>query len=328
MNTKPSQTVVAPPAKKAAPVKAEAPKTLTYVIPDLHGRYDLMLKGLSAITKHAAKNKAAKDIIFLGDYLNRGPDSFQVISLLLKGVRLGWWRALKGNHEEMFYRAVSTKKKSCMEKAVFYAAGGEDTLKHLAKNGVEGDTLLRMATRLNSLPTLITDKRRAYVHGWLPAKSSDKRNLGQSHMWGRFKQMSGKQSANYLFDGLYIVHGHEPVVKAVVQSKRCNLDTRAHQTHRLTIGVFDSALKGKPIKLLRVHASAPTDLAMVESFGVTPSFTVLYHPKKAKTKGGMKGRGDKKKKQRLIIRGELKRLLNKAKKKKDKAPEKKVKKTP
>jgi serine/threonine protein phosphatase 1 len=47
--------------------------SLTYVIPDLHGRFDLLREALAKIVDHAAGSTGT--LVALGDYVNKGPDS-------------------------------------------------------------------------------------------------------------------------------------------------------------------------------------------------------------------------------------------------------------
>ena len=74
----------------------------TYAIPDLHGRLDLLDRAIDAVARHA--EGIASTIITLGDYVDRGPQSRQVIERLMN------WRPdrskvvnLKGNHEAMMW---------------------------------------------------------------------------------------------------------------------------------------------------------------------------------------------------------------------------------
>ena len=57
---------------------------LTYVIPDIHGRYDLLSEAMAAITARSGGEAGA--IVMLGDYVDKGPDSKQVIDTMLSGV--------------------------------------------------------------------------------------------------------------------------------------------------------------------------------------------------------------------------------------------------
>jgi len=55
--------------------------SLTYAIADLHGRFDLLTAAFDAIVKHAAERSFK--IITLGDYVDRGPQSRQIIDHLM-----------------------------------------------------------------------------------------------------------------------------------------------------------------------------------------------------------------------------------------------------
>ncbi|TCK99942.1 serine/threonine protein phosphatase 1 [Shimia isoporae] len=71
-----------------------------YAIGDIHGQIDLLDDMLARIEADGGPN--AK-IVFLGDYVDRGPDSRGVINRLRLGVDSGRnWICLKGNHDRMF----------------------------------------------------------------------------------------------------------------------------------------------------------------------------------------------------------------------------------
>ena len=60
----------------------------TYAIADLHGRFDLLEMALAKIADHA---ELPATVVTLGDYVDRGTDSRQVIERLMAGlVREGW----------------------------------------------------------------------------------------------------------------------------------------------------------------------------------------------------------------------------------------------
>ena len=74
--------------------------SLTYAIADLHGRFDLLTAAFDAIVKHAAERSFK--IITLGDYVDRGPQSRQIIDHLMAAQEMGVSLiCLKGNHEDM-----------------------------------------------------------------------------------------------------------------------------------------------------------------------------------------------------------------------------------
>src|SRR5258708_1188779 len=79
--------------------------SLTYVVPDLHGRFDLLCEGLERIAAHAAGQ--AGTVVMLGDYVDKGPDSKQVIDRLMSGLAEAWkFFPLKGNHDAMMVEAL------------------------------------------------------------------------------------------------------------------------------------------------------------------------------------------------------------------------------
>ena len=80
--------------------------SLTYVIPDIHGRSDLLNEGLADIAAHSAGRAGV--IVTIGDYVDKGPQSKQVIDRMLSGVGEGWRLvALKGNHDAMMVRGAA-----------------------------------------------------------------------------------------------------------------------------------------------------------------------------------------------------------------------------
>src|SRR5690606_24051745 len=88
----------------AAPDWPETPSgTVVWAVGDIHGRLDLLQPLVEAIMADAAVSAAErKVVIFLGDYVDRGPSSRGVIRYLADlpadvGIE---WRFLKGNHEE------------------------------------------------------------------------------------------------------------------------------------------------------------------------------------------------------------------------------------
>lgn len=69
-----------------------------YAFPDIHGRDDRLEAGLELIHKDGYRQD--KDhIMFMGDYIDRGPDSQKVIDIIKGLVDLGHAEALAGNHE-------------------------------------------------------------------------------------------------------------------------------------------------------------------------------------------------------------------------------------
>lgn len=102
--------------------------TRVYAIGDIHGRNDLLGQLLAQIdTDDSQRGTADTQIIFLGDLVDRGPDSAGVIDAAMalrdSGRKV---RFLMGNHEEVFVRAC--RKSDAKVTRFFLRIGGEATL--------------------------------------------------------------------------------------------------------------------------------------------------------------------------------------------------------
>lgn len=99
-----------------------------YAIGDVHGRNDLLQKLLIQIdTDNASRSLAETQLIFLGDLVDRGPDSSGVIetamALRASGRNV---RFLLGNHEEVFLSACRARSERALR--YFMRIGGDATL--------------------------------------------------------------------------------------------------------------------------------------------------------------------------------------------------------
>lgn len=71
-----------------------------FVIPDIHGHKDKLDHALTQIEVQGGHDAP---VIFLGDLVDRGPQSCGVINTVLAGVEAGRdWTVLRGNHDQMF----------------------------------------------------------------------------------------------------------------------------------------------------------------------------------------------------------------------------------
>ena len=75
-----------------------------YTIGDIHGQKDMLDHALSLIVADGGDDA---QIVFLGDYVDRGPDSRGVIDTLMAGQAAGKpWTCLLGNHDRFFARFI------------------------------------------------------------------------------------------------------------------------------------------------------------------------------------------------------------------------------
>src|SRR6185295_2380990 len=131
--------------------------SLTYAIPDLHGRFDLLREALARIKDHAAGDTAT--IVALGDYVNKGPDSRQVIERMRAGMFDGWrFFPLKGNRDATMVEALRDRSKM----DAWIEKGGDATIK--SYGGDPSRIPEADVAWLDALPLMHTDAHRIFVH--------------------------------------------------------------------------------------------------------------------------------------------------------------------
>lgn len=218
---------------------------LTYAIGDVHGCSELLDALLVKIEAHRAGRPHR--LVFLGDYIDRGPDSAGVIRTVR---RLHWndperVTCLIGNHEAMLLACLQTPGAT----EHWLRNGGGETLSSFGLDAIEdfpGDVL----DWIETLPSVHADARRWYVHaGFRPGCTPPDPDI-QNRIWMREPFLSED------FDfGRHVVHGHTPLTSGSpdVLRHRTNLDTAAVYGGALTAGVFTEA-QGPAVEFLSVPA--------------------------------------------------------------------------
>jgi serine/threonine protein phosphatase 1 len=230
----------------------------TYAIADLHGRFDLLCAALS--TAEADAGGAGGTFIVLGDFVDRGPQSRNIIDLLMAGPSLpNWqWIVLQGNHEEMMLRCLSNPGLLRW----WLGNGGNATLQSYGY--VQGDTLepLKIPPEhldwLGSLPVTHEDAHRIFVHAGVPHDEPVASADPGIMQWMLYHGDVEHNDASFYPDlphvsGKHLVHGHhQSAAHPLLRPHRTNLDSFAWLTGRLAIGVFDDA-RATPQRILEVQ---------------------------------------------------------------------------
>ncbi len=83
--------------------------TLVYAIGDIHGRLDLLDRIHRQIADDAMRRAASRrQVVYLGDYVSRGPDSASVVDRVREWLPAGFERiTLMGNHEDLLLRFLA-----------------------------------------------------------------------------------------------------------------------------------------------------------------------------------------------------------------------------
>lgn len=220
--------------------------SLTFAIGDLHGRFDLLQAALAAIETRAAGGT----VVFLGDYVDRGPQSRQIIERLMAGPRAGWtWVCLKGNHEDLMAHAMAFP---LIQMRLWASNGGLATLRSYGELDPENpDPRLVPDEHVEwfmSLPLMHVDLNRVYVHAAVDRWRPLHRQRESALLWELYPDDDEGGHGDF-----HIVHGHHQHAEGpMLKRDRTNLDTFAWRTGRLVVGVFEDDQPGGPVDLIEI----------------------------------------------------------------------------
>jgi len=209
-----------------------------YAIGDVHGRLDLLEQMLDQIAQDdRARSRAKTTIIFLGDLIDRGPHSAQVVELL-RDYRPTFAKAifLMGNHEEIFLRILEGEMSLLREWLSF---GGAECLKSynldptMVKrcSPAEVEKILKDAvpnehqTFLKSFVDTASFGPYLFVHAGIrpgvPLANQDIQDL----RWIRNPFLHDERDHGHI-----VVHGHSIQERIDLRPNRIGLDTGAYRT--------------------------------------------------------------------------------------------------
>lgn len=224
---------------------AAPPGTRIYAIGDIHGKAELLDVLLDWIAADAAATPTARMLlVYLGDYVDRGPDSAGVLDRLAAGPPAGLDQiALKGNHEDLMLRFLAGESEVADD---WLWNGGEATFRSYGVATEERDpTVLRRGLSaampaahrrlLEGLPTAFEVGPLAFVHAGLRPGVAFADQSTHDRMWIRrdFLRHEGT------FDR-YVVHGHTPDRDIRVGPWRLGLDTGAVYGGALTVAAIEA----------------------------------------------------------------------------------------
>lgn len=171
-------------------------------------------------------------MVFLGDYVDRGSESREVVALVRS---LPHVTCLRGNHEDML---------CAQDPRMWLNNGGASTLmsyRHPLNGGVDWDVMRSDMVWFESLPRVHRDTHRVYVHAGVTSLADLKDQPESITQWFRYTP----KDHDVGWRGLHVVHGHTPGILRL-EHRTC-LDGGMK---KMGCGVFDDDLPGGPVEML------------------------------------------------------------------------------
>ena len=213
-----------------------------YAVGDIHGRLDLLDDLLARMeTDEAAREPATSSLIFLGDLVDRGPQSAHVVERLLQlRKQRADVRFLLGNHEEIFLLSLAGDVEALR---LFCRVGGRETILSYGMSEEEYDGL-DFRELSDRLPALIPASHRAFleafedvivlgdyafVHAGVKPGVPLALQRTEELRWIREPFLSHRQPFEK-----FVVHGHTITDAVDDAGVRIGIDTGAYRSGRLT----------------------------------------------------------------------------------------------
>ena len=230
---------------RRAPDPAVPPGLRIYAIGDIHGRSDLLDDVLARIASDdRSRGPAETHIVFLGDLIDRGPDSAGVVARL-RDLSQAHDRVhlIMGNHEEMMLAALDEQRGKSAAMRQFFKNGGRETLlsygveetdcpqtsldelRQLAAAKVPADHLAMM----RGMVPWVAFGDYLFVHaGVRPGVALEEQEEADLR-WIRAEFLRSRES-----HGRMVVHGHSIAESVEFQPNRIGVDTGAYASGRLS----------------------------------------------------------------------------------------------
>lgn len=248
------------PSTPAAPCVPDG--EVAWAIGDIHGRLDLLAPLVDAILDDAAKTDAKRKVlIFLGDYIDRGPDSRGVLKYLIERRSDGAveWRFLKGNHEEAMLKFMAEPSFG----SNWCEYGGDAALasyglrppemKHRTEAwarvaaDLEHKVTSGERTFLETLEYSVSVGDYFFAHAGARPGVALERQSERDLMWIRGSFLDDPAGFEKV-----VVHGHTPTTDVHVDHRRIGVDTKAYASGILTA----LRLQGRDRTMIQTHAGA------------------------------------------------------------------------
>lgn len=197
-----------------------------WVIGDIHGCFYTLIRLINKVYDQGEK---PFKFIFVGDMIDRGPYSMEVVNFVRLLIEKDMAICVRGNHEQM---AIDAQNNQCNVN-LWYMNGGDivlDSYKgfdHILKNDIEW---------FDTLPLYYETETHYICHAGVNPNDNLDEQVAEDLLWIR-----GKFHASDKDYGKTIVFGHTPVKEVVIKPNYIGIDTGCVYDRKLTAWCLETS---------------------------------------------------------------------------------------
>lgn len=199
---------------------------------DIHGCYKAAKSAVELAVTESAQ------AVFLGDYVDRGPDSIKTLEILIEAKeKYPDWVFLRGNHDQMLLDLINGESEpdSVLNVLIGQTSNNETTKVYNQWKSLPKDRKKRIVDFLNDTKFYYDTKYRTFVHAPLKNNSIPlEEKTNEELIWN--------YSLSPVWDKKEFIHGHAVVDKVTKQGKGININTKCG---------YGGCLTGMLIKMTR-----------------------------------------------------------------------------
>lgn len=222
-----------------------------YAIGDVHGCLDKLVEMRERIQRDLDQRPSDDwRVVYLGDYVDRGPDSAGVIDLLARQTAEDdRHMCLVGNHDRMMAEALAGEVRSL---GVWLGNGGVETLasygltpdeferRLIDRKGFDDVVALEHVAFLDNLHLALIDGDYFFAHAGIHPDRALDAQIEEDLLWIREPFLKSRRDF-----GAVVVHGHTPVRRVEIRPNRLGIDTGAVFGGELTCLVLEDDRKAR-----------------------------------------------------------------------------------
>jgi len=217
-----------------------------FAVGDIHGHSIELTELFETLTTEAGLHPDTDTVVFLGDYVDSGPNTKQVVEQLMEwNEHYPHWRFLKGNHEDLMLDALVYNFRKYGDFYLWWNQGGRETTQSYLPIDASVYERAIMQPReyipphhlewLNNRPLTHEQDGHVFVHAGFAPRIGLAGQTEVDMLWIRELFVN----SDWDFDGKRVVFGHTPFHEPLVMPNKIGIDTVFHDFGKVTAVELD-----------------------------------------------------------------------------------------